>query len=243
MGLFESVELPPDFWIEEVGESAELPSSDLLEQVDDLWHKESKRRRDVLFNGSLLTLVGPDAHLQLRDRGRLVGVFTEYRFFIAQQAAPVLYEELKIRPIAVAGIVRAGEYVLFARRANTVTQDPGYWELLPSGGLSPRSRVPPNRIDPEFQVLKELVEETAIPQSVVQSVTPRLVLVDNMSHVHDIVLELNLTISAIDAERHFGSRQNREYVDVRSVHHDGLEEFIRLNRVSNSSAALVRAIS
>src|SRR6185436_11596806 len=92
---------------------------------------------------------------------------SDYRSFLAQLREPSLYPALQVRTLAVSALVAVGTKVALGKRALHVTQDPGKWELVPSGGITPDAlRVGGERAAHE-QVLLELEEELGLPRSAV----------------------------------------------------------------------------
>lgn len=242
MENFEIIPLGKDFRIEDAGELAPVLPSSLSRQIDTLWQQERARRGDALFNGSLLTLVGPGAKEQLARHRSIAAARTEYRLFVAQTREPALYEHLSIRPLAVTGIVRVGGEILLGRRAHNVTQDAGCWEFSPSGGLTAVACSAGGLVDPALQILQELEEEGNIPSSAVQKVTVLALMIDHAAHVHDIVLELKLSLTASEIADYCAARGSREYSDFRLVSSDRLPEVLRDDAVSASSRVIAAAL-
>ena len=108
--------------------SAPVLSADVAERVDAIWRAELQERGDSLLDGQLFSIG------EIKD-GVILGWLSEYRLFLAQQREPCLFPALRVRPLAVTGYVVCDDGVIIGKRAENVTQDPGSWELLPSGGV------------------------------------------------------------------------------------------------------------
>jgi len=106
-----------------------LTLSNVIEaEVERLWQAEQARRGKALFNGKILSAV------EITPNG-ILGQIVEYRHLIAQRAQPELFGALNVRPVAVSGLLDCANGIVFGRRAGSMTQDAGLWELAPSGGL------------------------------------------------------------------------------------------------------------
>lgn len=145
------------------------PSIPPLTQADELeiestWKAEQKRKGVVLFNGTILSAQSYDAQV-------LYGRWISYREALTAYRSPSFATRLNYLPVAVSGLVKAGDQVLFAERAATMTQYPGYLELAPSGGVD-ASCASGREVDYRRLLLQELLEETGIPSSQVLQLLP-----------------------------------------------------------------------
>jgi hypothetical protein len=223
-------EFLPSSTVISVAGKVKLPDS-IERQVEELWQKEQKRRGLSVFNGRLLSAIESSSQ-------RIVGRVVEYRLLIAQRARPELYEVLQVRPVAVSGLLECPDGIVFGRRAVTVTQDAGLWELVPSGGLDATKFVA-GEINYCAQILGELQEEVGIGSESVSSVSPFCLIEDLESHVLDIGIAMMSPLTAAALVRHQRSAGSGEYEELRVVQRADLAEFMcrqasRLGRVTSA---------
>jgi hypothetical protein len=218
--------------------TTERPSLDpeLDRQVEALWWQEQTKRATPLFNGELISVVSLAA-------SRIGARVAEYRCFVAQRGDPTLSVHLNVRPLAVSGLLRCRDGVVFGRRAATNTQDAGHWELVPSGGVDRRALRPDGNVDVIGQLMDELREETGCSPGVISSAEPFLLVEDTTSGVIDIGIDLTLDLdsAAVLAAHHAGA--TTEYEALRIVPTSDLREFVDHagSGVVEVSLALLRA--
>ena len=186
-------------------------------EVEQIWAAANAARPTGLFNGPMLSFVA------LRE-GALEAKLTDYRHFLAQKKAPHLYDALRIRPLAVSGLVRHGSCIVFGKRAGYTTQDAGRWELVPSGGLTPRALDASGNISAETQILQELREELGVAASLVESTRPFLLVEDLEAHVIDIGFEIRLAASQAQIEQ-ANSQRSDEYAALEWVETTDIARF------------------
>jgi hypothetical protein len=196
-------------------------------EVENLWLAEQRRRGTSIFNGSIFSAV---EIVPLRISGRAV----EYRHWVAQKARPELFDVLDVRPVAVSGLLECAEGIVFGRRGAAVTQDAGSWELVPSGGLDARNRVP-GEVDYCGHCMTELREEIGIDSNAVVSVKPFCLVEDLDSHVLDIGVAMESPLDADTVLRIHRAAVSKEYDELRVVPRAALAEFGR-----SEAAQLVR---
>jgi hypothetical protein len=196
-----------------------LPAS-LEARVAALWEEEVGRRGDDLFDGSILSVVHAGSDL-------VEGEITDYRRLIAQRADPDLRARLAVRPLAVSGLLRCAEGVVFAKRSPRVTEAGGRWELAPSGGLDAAGLVPDEPVEPQAQILTELSEELGVPASSVEPPTPFCLVDDHDTGIVDIGIELRApTLRAGDLVDHHRRAGSDEYDEVTAVLDADLAPFV-----------------
>ena len=209
----------PTATIESLGAAPPLPH-DLEAEVESLWQAEQRRRGQALFNGYILsaTEIGP---------ARIAGRRVEYRRLMAQRLRPELFETLRVRPVAVSGILRCADGVVFGRRAQSSVQDPGLWELVPSGGIDTAGIVGAGPIDLRNQILTELNGEVGLDANLVTVSAPFCLIEDDESKVLDIGLALTAPTLTADAilESHHGSGAG-EYDELVVIPQAELEHFL-----------------
>ncbi len=171
-----------------VCETHELDSAipqDVSEQIEALWQRHAGDR----FNGTLLSVVR-------YEPGLLVARPVSYKACFAQHLDPSLHEILHIQTLAVSGVIQVNQAVLLAKRSESVTQYPGYNELVPSGSVMTRFVSPEGGIDYQGQLLEELWEEVGIPATAVKQITPFALIPDATGHVLDIAMQIETELSA-----------------------------------------------
>jgi len=218
--------------VHEIAAQPILP--DLLERISDLWEEE-KESNGSLFNGQIFSLYQ-------REGAKLSGWFVEYRWWIAQRRDPTLFEKLQISPLAVSGLLRLGEGIVFGSRSLDMIQDPGFWELPPSGGIGYECRRPNNTIAPEHQIAIELEEELHISSDFIQSLVPFALVEDKTNNVYDIGFEIFLDITPEVLKFQFEQSNNSEYTDLRLISIKELAPFIKeeKNKISPVTVELLK---
>ena len=114
------------------------PSQEALERVDELW-RQSLERVPGLFDGRVFSL----EHF---EGGDAVGFLAPYKWYLAQLAEPELYSELRVRSLALSGLVVASGHLFFGLRRRNLAVEPNLWETAPSGTLDASIREPDGSI-------------------------------------------------------------------------------------------------
>ena len=195
------------------------PSPATLRLVDELWAKEQQRRGGRLYDGKIFSLTR-------RDGADLVGAFVSYRWWIAQHARPELFEELGVRPLAVSGLLWLPGGMVFGRRAEHTTEQPGMWELVPSGGIDETARNAAGRIDADAALAAELEEELNIPKAAIRGMRTLVIIDDPESRVCDIAFDLDLALGEQELLERFSVRESDEYTELRLVPTATLASFL-----------------
>jgi len=229
--------LPPGVSVVEVPAPAP-PSADTLSRIDAIWQDEQKRRSGRITDGRIFSV-------SRRDGATFKVWQSQYKWWIAQRRDPTLFPTLALRPLAVSGIVRLAEGLVFARRAESNTQDPGLWELPPSGSIDETSRQLGGAIDAEAQILAELEEELAVsPEALDAPPQAAAMMADDVDHVIDIVFALSVSLSASKLLAGFAAMANREYTAVRVLDaRNAVALLAREGGLSPASAALLAYLS
>ena len=108
----------------------ELPPA-LEAQVAEIWQAEL-RARPRLFDGTVFSAdrIRPDA---------IEGHWTRYRRALAQLRAPALFDSLRLRALAVSGLLRCADGIVLARREAGSVYQPGAWQSPPAGSVERRA--------------------------------------------------------------------------------------------------------
>lgn len=217
-----------------------LDSTDTLptavqSEVEQLWQAEQQRRGKSLSNGRILSAVEISPQ-------RILGRVVEYRHLIAQRARPELFDVLRVRPVAVSGMLECADGIVLGRRAATVTQHAGLWELVPSGGLDTSGVPEGSEVDYRAQILIELREEVGIDAEWVTSIRPFCLVDDLDSHVLDIGLGMDSPLSSAAVLNIHRERATKEYDELRVVAREAVDGFIQgeASRLVGVSARLIQ---
>lgn len=194
-----------------LGGKTPSPSPEVLERVATIWEAEKSKRGKALFNGSLFSIdsVSPT---------EITGWLAEYRWFLAQRRDPALRRALCVHPLGVTGVLCCADGVVLGRRAGSVEMDAGLWELVPSGSVDGSVTGPDGEIDLRGHLLTELKEEIGISEvEIAAPPRPILEIEDQSSHVTDIALIIETSISGQQVRSLFNGIENREYVELNVV--------------------------
>ena len=213
--------VPSDFIVQVRDHSSTL-SAEIEQTINEIWETEKIKRGGKLFNGQILSFIG-------FEKGILEARITDYRTYLAQMRAPHLYDALRIRTLAVSGFVALGSEVVFGKRAVHLTQDAGKWELVPSGGLTPRALDSSGRISIEEQFFEELEEELRLPRKMVVSMRPFLFVEDMKTRVIDIGIDVALSGTRSDIDVAL-KRRSDEYSEIRWIDAGEINQFCSVER-------------
>ena len=188
-------------------------------EVQAIWESEQARRGAALIGDRLFSFRSISGN-------HIVGGFVEYRLLLAQRVKPDLFAHLRVRPLAVSGLLRCAEGIVFGKRHGAMTQDAGRWELVPSGGISPRCMTADRIIDPECQLLTELHEEIGLEVDAVESISTFCLIEDDQSHVLDIGMEILTSLDGDAIQRVFRDCGADEYTEIKIVTADQMASFL-----------------
>jgi hypothetical protein len=195
-------------------------NQDQLKLVDEVW----AARPSHIFNGSLFVCT---SKLEQDNTIQLSGAFTEYRYWYAQWA---LGQDLGIRAAGVSGWTLCEDHVIFGRRSPQTTTYPGWYELVPSGGVDKEAACSDGTVDVIAMLKKELEEETGAPETSVSSARPLTVFYDPELHIYEIVIELMLGLPLNDLLEHM--RGSEEYEAPVAVPFQELRDWLAVNEQS-----------
>jgi hypothetical protein len=207
---------------------------DLEAEVQAIWEMETERS-GTLFNGRIFNV---DAF----EPSKIRGFFVEYRWLVAQRHRPSLFERLKVRPLAVSGMIESLDGMIFGRRDQHVSSDVDKWELAPSGGVDARASVARGIVDYMYQFFDELTDEVGIDKADVLDPTAFTLIEDTKTHVFDLGIRARTNLRTAQIVATF-MRSTREYSDLRVVPRSAIRQFVdsQGNHVAPVSIALLEA--
>lgn len=146
--------------------------------IEECWNQYAGKDH---FNGSLLNILEVEANkdnlaLQLKVCS------AEYKQYLAQCKGGL---DLHIRPLAVSGVTFAKDQVLLGQRTTSVTNYPGYFELVPSGSLEAGKSW-------HEQIVDELLGESGIEPAMIQSCEAFCLIFDEGEKLFDIGCAIEL---------------------------------------------------
>lgn len=218
---YQTFKIHPSFQVRVVDSREELMLSDVEESaVEALWNRAQKKYEGRLFNGKMLAY----SHL---DEDRLYGYFVDYKYYIAQLGDSALKERLRIRPVAISCLCTWEEKVLIGKRSLTVTDYPGYFETVPSGGIDPKP-VKQGVVNYIEQALTELEEEAGIGSRDVADCHPLLIYQDLRSDSFEVCLHIVLKKESPGIEE----GENNEYSRLEWMSLERLNELVTRGKKS-----------
>jgi len=202
----------------EVAVLRELPAlaPSLDAEVERLWQKARARLAGALFNGRVFSADAITAT-------RLSGHLTEFRRIVAQFAQPELHAELRLRPLAVNGIVRVAGGILIGRRSVRTAYQAGMWQLPPAGSVDAGAVDGQGRIDLVAQLLRELAEEVGIAAAREEVGQPLCIVEHPGTHVLDIGIPVRVALDEATVLTQHARLGNGEYEPLRIVPEPGLQ--------------------
>jgi 8-oxo-dGTP pyrophosphatase MutT (NUDIX family) len=192
-----------------VGELPPLAQA-LETEIDALWTRAQARTGGMLFNGGLFSVDAITPKL-------LSGHLTEFRRVVAQMERPDLHDVLRVRPLAVCGVVCCRDGVVLGRRPADAVYQPSMWQLPPAGSVDAGAARPDGWLDLYGQLFRELHEELGLPRRSITEFRPLSVIEHPGSHVLDLGFLLRTSLDAaavLSAHAHTG---NGEYKDLEVV--------------------------
>jgi len=223
-------QIDDDFEIVVIDASTKIPAS-VQEESDKKWNLALKENPS-LFNGVFLYCTG-------FDNKKLYCRIIPYSFYFASLKDTGLKEKLSINAVAVSGICRVQDKILIGKRGKSVTQQPGYYELVPSGGLDPNKRTPSGSIDFHCQLDTELFEETKISPSQIQDRKLMGLFLDSQHDVFDICVQIQFSPEV--EQLNLDSMRTSEYDELLWLPINEIANFIRSEpRIIPTSLALLK---
>lgn len=208
--------------------------------IEKIWQNTLKEKDGDLFNGTLPNFIRVD---KKREKIEIKAHFIEYKHFLAQRKQPDL--KLNIRPIGVSGIIvlreNSSNYVLFAKRANNVTEYPGFFELVPSGSIDKEYVDINGIVDYQSKLLSEFVEETGLSKDYVKEISGFAFVLDVNHNIYDVCCKILLEAKKESVASEF--LDSKEYHTPKFISINDLGGFIEENAdiIVPTSMALIEA--
>ncbi len=196
------------------GVNAPLPAA-VAALVSDVWDRE-RARRPGLFDGRVFCADAIDAH-------EIVGHWTNYRKALAQLRRPALFDVLRVRSLAVNGLIACADGLVLGRRQRDAVYFPGCWQAAPAGSVEARSG---DGVDLAGQLLAELQEELGMAASDIVSMQPVLAIGHPESRIVDIGFLLETPLGFGDVAHRHATGGNAEYDALRAIPAAELAEFL-----------------
>lgn len=164
----------------------------------------------ALFNGRVFSAdaIAPYA---------ITGHLTEFRRTVAQMERPELFAALGVRPLAVCGVLRCADGVVFGRRHPGAIYEADMWQLPPAGSVDAHVVGADGAVDIYRQLRSELREELGLSPDDVDVLAPLCVVEHPGSHVCDLGMALTTTLSDEAVRVRHRTLGNGEYPTLRIV--------------------------
>lgn len=175
--------------------------------IDEFFAKEQCKSNGNIFNGKILSAIDYSCD---EIRAEVI----DYKYFLAKKYNLNLFRPLKILPIAVSGLLKCKDGVVFGRRSSSVTQDAGKWELAPSGGIDCVNLKPNMSVDYRKQLLIELKEEIGVGFESIVNMQTFCFIVDDVDLVLDIGISLCCNLEAAEITNLFSKIKKPEYDEL-----------------------------
>ncbi len=192
-------------------------------EVERLWQAAASRvaagGAGTLFNGRIFSAdsIAPDL---------IAGHLTEFRRVVAQMEHPALFNALRLRPLAVCGVVHCADGVVFGRRHGSAVYQAGMWQLPPAGSVDGHAVDADGTVAVNRQLLDELREELGLTANDVDTPVPLCIVEHPGSHVSDFGMALRCHLNGAAILAAHAERGNKEYQTVRIVPRQALVRFV-----------------
>jgi 8-oxo-dGTP pyrophosphatase MutT (NUDIX family) len=194
-------------------------------------HWATARAGRALFNGRVFSadVITPE---------RLTGHWTEYRRVVAQMAEPPLFATLRVRSLAVCGVLCCPDGIVLGRREARSIYQPGLWQLPPAGSVD-HGAARPGGADWRQAILAELQEELGIPPEAATSLLP-FCLVQHPTGVLDLGIRIDTAMGATEIMARHVALGDGEYDALRILPSDRLLATIQPDRLVPSAYRFLR---
>ena len=146
-----------------------------------------------------------------------------FRFAFAQIRQPALFARLGVRSMAVCGVLRCPEGIVFGRRAAGAIYQAGQWQCPPAGSIERRDG-DGERVDLSGQLMAELEEELGLRADEVSGLRPLSAVEHPGTHVIDVGIAMTTARSGVEiVARQRGAVGVAEYDEIAVLPVDELE--------------------
>ncbi len=215
-------DLAEDFHVRVVRPMPAL-SRELDAEVERLWQRAASRVAagggGTLFNGLVFSADLITPHL-------IAGHLAEFRRIVAQMERPALFKTLRLRPLAVCGVVSCVDGVVIARRHASAVYQAGMWQLPPAGSVDGHAVDADGTVALNRQLLDELREELGLASVDVDAPRPLCIVEHPGSHVSDFGMALQCRLDGPAILAAHAERGNQEYQTVCILRREELARFV-----------------
>lgn len=204
-------------------------------EIDAIWRMEQARLGNVLFNGRVFSgdVITPEL---------VTGHWTEYRRIVAQLRRPELYEAIRIRPLAVGGIIHSPDGFIFGRRQPKAVYQAGEWQLPPAGNVDPTCEGPNGEVNVTAMLLTELGEELGLTPDQVHSPKPVAIVEHLDVHILDLGIALHTPLTQNQILAIHQASGNTEYDPIRIVPQEELATFLAQNPITGQAPLFLHSL-
>jgi hypothetical protein len=198
-----------------------VPTDEVLDEIRANWEYETAHRPQ-LFNGKIFSLDRIEGSL-------LTGFLADYSWYLAQLRNPALFDALRVRSLAVSGLVVAGGHVIFGKRKAGLAVEGGLWELAPSGTIHGGSREADGSISWRKIFQEEIREELGIapPPTILKA----FALIENtQTHIWEMGVALELTMDHRNILTAYVSAEHPEHTEMAAVPLEDVPRFLKVRR-------------
>jgi len=169
--------------------------SETEKKISEIWEKEPKKNIRKLINNKVLNF---SKIFQNNNRTIVEGSYVDYRAIVADKRDSKL--NLNIHPIGISGMTIIKENnnlnVLLAKRSSSVTDYPGFIELVPSGHIDESVLEADGKINYKLKLIEEFEEETGLNRSSINKISTLGFVLDKINQVYDVCCLLQLNTSS-----------------------------------------------
>ena len=184
------------------------PLDPTLEQVVER-HWQAACAQRPLFNGQVFCADRYDAAL-------IEGHWTEYRRVVAGMVDPALVPALRVRSLAVCGVLCCRDGVVVGQRDYASVYQPGQWQLPPAGSVDGGAARGDGEVDLDRALMAELQEELGLGPETVTALRP-LCLVEHPTGVLDLGVQMMTPLAGADVLAAHKAGGNGEYARLAVV--------------------------
>lgn len=205
---YRAIPVSPDLVVEVQPGTVTVPAG-LEPAILATWATAQARAGGRLFNGKVFSVTALSAE-------RITGILVEYRLAVAAYADPDLAVALGVQPLAVCGVLRMADGILFGRRQLGATYEAGLWQTPPAGSVD-AGAVQGGRVDAAGQIRTELAEEIGLDWSRIIACRAFTVVRHAATGVHDLGFLLETPACFAEVATRHAASGCAEYTELRAV--------------------------